>query len=259
VQEQGLGDELFFLRYAAALRARGAALIYVGEPKMHAILAARRGLFAQLLAPEARPEAIDRTLLSGDVPEAAGGGIVPPLPLEPNPALLGTWSNRLAALGPPPYIGVTWRAGVAADQAFRQRRARLVKEVPVECLGAVLKGIPGTVLVLQRDPAPEALDGFSRALGRRACDLSGLNEHLDEMLALLRQLDEYVCVSNANTHLAAGTGLKCRVIVMRLPEWRWVAEGDSSPWFPGFRLYRQQADGGWTTPLDRLRADLLAR
>ena len=268
VQEQGLGDELFFLRYVPRLQARGARVVYLGEPKMHAILAARQGFFEQLLLPEGAsprsgsgPQAIAReidwTLLSGDLPEAAGGDIAPPLSLEPDPKLLAAWSQRLAALGPPPYIGVTWRAGLAPDLSFRFRTARLVKQLPPEFLAVALKEVPGTVLVLQRDPAPAELEGFSRALGRQAHDLSGLNERLDEMLVLLRLLREYVGVSNANLHLGASVGLKSRVMLMRMPEWRWAAAGDASPWFPGSRLYRQQIDGGWATPFERLRKDLL--
>jgi hypothetical protein len=34
--------------------------------------------------------------------------------------------------------------------------------------------------------------------------------------------------------------------------------GDESPWFPGFRVYRQAPDGEWRAALERLRHDLLA-
>jgi tetratricopeptide (TPR) repeat protein len=258
IQEQGLGDELFFLRYAPLLKARGALLSYQGEPKMHAVLHGQSGFVDELLARDATPLGVDVALLSGDLPEAAGGGFEPPLPIVPQAALLETWRARLAALGPPPYVGVTWKAGLGADEAFRSRRPALVKDMPVELLAAAMRDVPGTVLVLQRNPAPGSVARFSAALGRPAHDLSALNERLDEMLALLQLLAEYVCVSNANAHFAASVGLACKVLVMRWPEWRWTAAGETSPWFPGFRLYRQQADGGWAAPLGRLTTDLLA-
>jgi hypothetical protein len=58
-------------------------------------------------------------------------------------------------------------------------------------------------------------------------------------------------------HLAAGLGRTARVLVPYLPEWRWLEAGDESPWFPGFRVYRQSTSRNWGDALARLRADLL--
>jgi hypothetical protein len=65
-------------------------------------------------------------------------------------------------------------------------------------------------------------------------------------------------VSNTNKHLPAGAGRTARALVPRPSEWRWMAAGDESPWFPGFRIYRQSLDDDWTAALWRLQADLLA-
>jgi hypothetical protein len=65
------------------------------------------------------------------------------------------------------------------------------------------------------------------------------------MLALLSLVDDYVGVSNANTHLRAGLGGSMRVLVPFPPEWRWNLEGDRSPWFGGMRVHRQALGGGW--------------
>jgi hypothetical protein len=37
----------------------------------------------------------------------------------------------------------------------------------------------------------------------------------------------------------------------------WTIDGDS-PWFPAFRVYRQQADRSWDNALTRLAEDLQA-
>jgi hypothetical protein len=71
-------------------------------------------------------------------------------------------------------------------------------------------------------------------------------------------LDDYVAVSNTNTHLRAATGKGARVLVTSPAEYRWMAKGDTSPWFPGFVLYRQDADFSWDRALARLHADLTA-
>jgi hypothetical protein len=78
------------------------------------------------------------------------------------------------------------------------------------------------------------------------------------MLALLALVDDYVGVSNTNMHLRAGAGRSARVLVPAPPEWRWMVSGEESPWFPGFRIYRQGTDGDWGEPLARLAGDLRA-
>ncbi|MCH8137806.1 MAG: hypothetical protein IH926_02440, partial [Proteobacteria bacterium] len=94
-------------------------------------------------------------------------------------------------------------------------------------------------------------------LGREAHDLTALNDDLEDMLALLALLDEYVTVSNTNVHLSAGAGRTSRVLVPNPPEWRWMAAGDESPWFPGCRIYRQEVNGDWEGAFARLAGDLL--
>ena len=76
------------------------------------------------------------------------------------------------------------------------------------------------------------------------------------MLAVLALIEDYIGVSNTNMHLRAGAGRTARVLVPQPPEWRWMAAGEESPWFPGFRIYRQGIDGDWGEALAKLARDL---
>lgn len=103
----------------------------------------------------------------------------------------------------------------------------------------------GTLLSVQRLPRPGETEALERVSGRPVADFSGWNEDLEDMLALLDCVDNYLAVSNTNTHLRAGLGRTGTVFVPFPPEWRWMAAGDASPWFPGFRIVRQRADDRW--------------
>jgi len=63
-------------------------------------------------------------------------------------------------------------------------------------------------------------------------------------------------VSNTNMHIRAGLQKTARVLVPFPPEFRWMNEGDRSPWFPGFQLYRQPPGRDWRDVLHSLRSDI---
>ncbi len=252
--EQGIGDELFFLRFAGQLRQRGVGrLVYRPSPKIASLLA-RVPVFDHLAAPEEAPATGDCALSVGDLPRLLGheraDQIPTPLALTPLPAQVEAMRERLAAFGPPPYLGVTWRAGIKGQDLG------IFKESPLASLAKTLATLPDTVLVLQRNPQPGEIDQFAAALGRPVHDLSALNDDLESMLALLALLDDYVGVSNTNMHLRAAVGKTARVLVPAPPEWRWMAEGKESPWFPGFSVYRQGYEGSWDTAFLELITDL---
>ena len=117
--------------------------------------------------------------------------------------------------------------------------------------------MPGTFIAVQRNPQPGEIESLSSEFGQPVHDFSELNEDLEGMLALMSLLDDYIGVSNTNTHLRAGVGKTGRVLVPNPPDWRWMMNhGRTSPWFPGFTVYRQSLNGDWDTALADLKRDL---
>src|SRR5690606_9076215 len=112
--EQGLGDTLFFRRWAPLLREAGCVLHFAGHRPLIPLLA-RAGLFESLGDFDRHPPAASReTLLVGDLPAVFADRAplaVPSLRIAPDPARIATWRERLAAAGPRPWIAATWRAG----------------------------------------------------------------------------------------------------------------------------------------------------
>jgi hypothetical protein len=252
--EQGLGDTLFFLRFAPALRARGHRLAFWGDPRLEPLLR-RTGLFEHFIRGEAVPAEGLAVAWVGDLPGMLGetdpAAFPPALPIPPEAprtALLRTYLERLGAA---PYVGLTWRAGLD-----RRGRIGLAKGVPAEALARALSGVRGTFISLQRGPAAGEVEAFAAALGAPVHDGAALNDRLEDALAAMALMDEYVGVSNTNTHLRASAGRAARVLVPWPPEWRWMHAPERSPWFPAMPLYRQSRGGDWAPALARLRDDL---
>ena len=251
--EQGLGDILFFLRFAVLASAKGARLEFNGDRRLHPLLE-RTALFDTLRDEAAIPAPDVREVLAADLPllvDPAGTTFPASLTLAPQAAARERISRRLSDAGPAPWIALTWRAGERSTGMFD----RLFKEVPVSALGAALQGIRATWILLQRAPQAGERESLAAARGAPVHDFSDVNSDLEMALAALDLADDYVGVSNTNTHLRAGLGRPARVLVDFAPEWRWGLRG-GSPWFPGMRTYRAARGGDWTAALAELTRDM---
>jgi Flp pilus assembly protein TadD len=257
--DQGLGDHLFFLRFGGELRRRAAHVAFACPEKLFALLQANPPV-DELRRDWEERAGFDVALPVGELPRLLGSRDTPaPLPLRVAPERLARWGERLAALGPPPYLGLTWRAGsrrVDAAEFAAKGEDPLSKEVDIAALASCARAWRGTVLVLQRLPERGEIAAFCEALGRRAHDLSSANDDLVEMAALVSLIDEYVAVSNTNVHLRAGLGKTARLLVPFPAEFRWMNAGEESPWFPGFRIYREPPGRDWRPVMNALREDI---
>jgi tetratricopeptide (TPR) repeat protein len=232
VAEQGIGDVLFFLRFAPELARRGARLAFEGDARLHPLLE-RTGHFA--LGFGAGPAGTQR-LFIGDLPwllEADDPARFPPLGLAPLPERVARARDALQAMGPAPRVGLTWRAGTTTPGPVRTQ----FKRVPAATLAEALRGREATWVSVQRHPEPGEREALAQALGAPVHDASRMNDDLEDALAWMAAVDDYVGVSNANTHLRAGVGQPLQVLVPSPPEWRWGLAGPS-PWFPGARVTR---------------------
>ncbi len=168
--------------------------------------------------------------------------------LSPQPERLARLNERLLALGPRPWIALTWRGGVASTGPSRSQ----LKEVGVEALGAALRARRATWISVQRHPGAGERERLAAALDAPVHDSSDANDELEEMLGLLFLVDGYIGVSNANSHLRAALAKPMQVLVAHPPEWRWGVAGERSVWFPEARVYRQGLDGDWSEALTSL-------
>jgi hypothetical protein len=166
--------------------------------------------------------------------------------LKPDPDLVATWRSRLARVGGALKVGISWSGG----KDFETRRRR---SIPLELWGAVFR-VPGVRFFnLQHGPsAAEAADAASR-FGITLDDGADCNPlvNLDDFAAKIAGLDLVLSVDNSTAHLAAALGRPVWTLLPHACDWRWMLDGETTPWYPTMRLLRCRTPDGWTELLQR--------
>lgn len=246
--EQGLGDELFFLRFVPDLITRGAIVSYAGDDRLSGMAARALPGLAEPASPII-PEGSGLAVSIADLPYLLSSSEVPvSLRIAPLEGHLAMVRQLIQSLGPPPYTGFTYRAGL-------RREGALHKEAPLAELASLLRERPGTLINLQRELSVEEQHNLEAQFHGRVLGVAGDDTDLETMIAVMACLDEYIGVSNTNMHLRAAVGKSGRVLVPHPADYRWMAAG-RSPWFPDFHVYRQSTDGDWAAAFASLSSDL---
>ncbi|MEG5080507.1 tetratricopeptide repeat protein [Microcoleus sp. AT8-B4] len=243
--EQGLGDAIQFVRYAAIVQRKGGKVILSCYQEL-------KRLFKQIPGIEQVAVRMD------ELPDFQVQA-----PLMSLPHILGTNLENIPAnvpyLAAPPHwqfslnsdgnfkVGIAW-AGSSEHLKDFQRSSDLSYFLQ-------LLDVPGVSFYsLQKDLSPE-----NRTLLTQipVIDLSdNLNDFADTA-AVISQLDLVICVDTAIAHLAGALGKPVWILLCFMPDWRWMLEREDSPWYPTARLFRQQTPGDWEEVFDRVKTALL--
>ena len=250
--EQGLGDTIQFIRYAARVKQAGANVIVECQQPLLRLLAGCRsvdGLIGRgddlpafdTHAPLLSLPGIFHTSLE-TIPAGAAY-------LFAEPGLVEHWRGELSAMAGS-RIGIVWR-GNPKHANDRDRR------LPLSCFEPLAR-LPGVRLFsLQKEAGAEELRE-----PRNQFPITELGSRLDDFAdtaAVLKNLDLLITCDTAVAHLAGALGVPVWVAIPLVPDWRWLLDRSDSPWYPTMRLFRQQAPDDWTGVFERIRAALERR
>jgi hypothetical protein len=76
--------------------------------------------------------------------------------------------------------------------------------------------------------------------------------------AVLMSLDLVITSDTALAHLAGALGVPVWVALSTTPDWRWLLHGDTTPWYPTMRLFRQRTAGDWGEVFEQIAGELRA-
>jgi tetratricopeptide (TPR) repeat protein len=239
--EQGLGDTLHFVRYAALVKAHGGRVIVQCQNALLHLLSRTPGIDG-LVGWGAEPPAFDVYA-----------------PLMSLPALFGTTLETIPATVPyvfaDPKRGSHWRAELASIRGLRvgiawQGSPRHAwdrhRSVALEQFEPLAKVEGVRLISLQKGHGSEQLAALNACFAVHT--LPGLDEGSGPFMdtaAVLANLDLVVTVDSALAHLAGAMGVPTWVALTFTPDWRWLLGRADSVWYPTLRLFRQTQFGDW--------------
>ena len=249
--EQGLGDTIHFIRYAALVKELGGRVIVECPPSVVDLIANCDGVDQVLPQGDSLPP-ITRHASLLDLPYLLGTTLetipakVPYLVADPDRS--SPWREALTSCRGL-KIGVAWQGN--PDHQNDRRRSFHVREI--EPLAKVA-GIDW--ISLQKGYGAEQLASAPFDLkDPTQLHANGLAT-LADTAALVANLDLVITCDSAVAHLAGALGVPVWVAIPFEPDWRWMADRDDSPWYPTMRLYRQDVAGDWDDVFARMADDL---
>lgn len=254
-REQGVGDELFYFRYASALVALGANVIWQADPRLTVLF--RNNVKSQVMVADEDKFSNDWGVhvhcSAASLPRLFSSVTAGVEFVNSGPYLRGSIGIRdkiKPRINPngEKVVGICWRSTAKNIGAAKSTDLGLWEPI---------LAVPGVRFInLQHGETTE-----ERA-GRPIHHLQGLDLKNDfpRTTALISLCDHVVTVSSTTAHLACALGVRTTVLLPanlgRL--WYWGLQGDRTPWYPTAELVRQSIAGSWEAEMQAVAEKLRA-
>jgi hypothetical protein len=246
--EQGLGDNLQFLRFVPQVEAAGGRVILGLPPRQRALAAGLVGL-SHVEFVTLPPQPFDWHCPLMSLPLALGTTLATLPAHAPYLTVPVEARQRTAALDWPTQglrVGLVW-SGTPEHPQNRFRAVPLALLEPLWALDNV------RFFSLQMGPPAAELAAGQRPI----VDLAPVTHAMEDTAAQMLELDLILAVDTMVAHLAGALGRPVWLLLAANHDWRWMREREDSPWYPTMRLFRQPKMGDWRSVVARVRKELI--
>jgi len=247
----GFGDAIQFLRYAPLLKSCGARVVVESALELTALLRAQPFIDEVISWGDGSSDdysAWDQQIEVMELPRAHRttlGSIPNQVPYLSVPEEHRKRASRLMEPFARPRIGIVWGASDWNP----------LRNLPASELECLLNVRGASFHSLQHGTARKELPQLQQRY--EIHDTAPLAPDILDTAAFLLQLDLLICVDTMVAHLGGALGVPVWTLLLHNSDWRWMLDGDRSPWYPTMRLFRQPKAGDWQTPMRRAAAALM--
>jgi Flp pilus assembly protein TadD len=248
--EQGLGDTLQFIRFAPLVRERRGRVWLFCQTSLVRLMSLCPSVDWVSDGSSPFPDfPVHAPLLSVPYILGTNSSTFPGDPyLSADPATIARWRPALARSLDVTNLDSVFKIGIAW-QGNPQNRVDRWRSFPLSHF-AQLSKLPGVRLIsLQKGAGTEQLAAMRGQfpvldLDGRIEGVEGGRDFLDTA-AVMSLLDLVVTPETAVAHLGGALGVRTWVVLSHVGDWRWMVSGDTCPWYPSARLFRQTELGDW--------------
>lgn len=261
--EQGLGDTFQFVRYAYVAKERSAQRVIVAVQKPLLTLLKECPYIDEVVPLHSAYPHFDVQAALVSMPHICKTRIetaphrIPYLFAHPD--LINVWKQKLSH-DTNFKIGICWQGNPNYSTHFL-RVAVAAKSINANQF-APLSHVPGvSVYSLQHNTGTEQLEHLDTSFKLHHFegeDFDNTHGRFMDTAALMVNLDLVITIDTSIAHLAAGLGVPVWIMIPNPPDWRWMLDCDTSPWYPNMKLFRQPIPGDWDSVLHSIENELRA-
>ena len=240
----GFGDTIQFIRYTPLIAARGAKVIFECKKELISLLSNVDGVY-QIMELGGQPPRFDVHCHLLDLPfifDISLDNIPARVPYIPaDPTMIKDWGEKIQHNGDKLKVGLVWGGG---SGKYCHLKTYLF-------LGSLDKII---FYSLQKGPAAD--EAKNPPDGMQLIDLTNEIYDFTDTAALIEHLDLVISVDTSVAHLAGALGKPVWTLLPFASCWRWMRNGEDSPWYPTMRLFRQTSPGDWNSVMAKVAEEL---
>lgn len=246
--EQGFGDDIQFARFLSLVKKEGTKLILCCKPELTRIFKSLNGV--DMVVNEITNINYDFyfPIMSFSKIFNTGLKTIPAdIPyLKPDRDAVKEMKEYLE-----PYsgfkIGIVWESGFPNITYYH-------RSTSLEYFFELTK-IPGvTLFSLQKSEREQKLKKVPGDIN--IINLADKMNDFHDTACIIENLDLVISVDTAVVHLAGALGKPVWGLINYNPDWRWMLNGESSPWYPTLRLFRQKSRDDWKSVFEQVIAEL---
>ncbi len=257
--EQGFGDVINFFRYLPYLQKKGHSITTIAPtnsiiPLLKCSINSEKIRFIEKISYKDIKKFDLKTFVL-NLPYILDLVDHPPPPisfdfekLEKNKKRLIKKLEKLRELGE--IIGVSWKGN-------KKHLHDESRSINLNLFSRIFKNNKVTFLVVDKDISIKDKSFLKKFKNVVLCD-DLICSWLDTAIIVSR-LDQVVTVDTSLAHIAGTLNIPTKIMISKVPDWRWGLKKSTTEWYKSVKLVRQQNSGDWESVINSLAKKLSSK